>query len=141
MSDKEFLEHSNNTNSMESAKSTEEVTNADMFSLLKTYMNDKSPGTEKNLNDRAFDLDKKKMKKAEPSFRFKGNQVQIELNAEISDSINVVLSELGRNNVRKAVLLLEDSLAVLNKRNKTIQDCGQVRTSMENRWRAYIRSC
>jgi hypothetical protein len=36
---------------------------------------------------------------------------------------------------------LEDSLAVLNKRNKTIQDCGQVRTSMENRWRAYIRSC
>ena len=60
MSDKEFLEHSNNTNSMESVKSTEEVTNADMFSLLKTYMNDKSPGTEKNLNDRAFDLDKKK---------------------------------------------------------------------------------
>jgi hypothetical protein len=45
---------------MESAKSTEEVTNADMFSLLKAYMNDKSSGTEKNLNDRAFDLDKKK---------------------------------------------------------------------------------
>jgi hypothetical protein len=49
----------------------------------------------------------------------------------ISDNINVVLSELGRNNVPKAVLLLEDSLAVLNKRNKTIQNCGQVRTSME----------
>jgi hypothetical protein len=35
----------------------------------------------------------------------------------ISDNINVVLSELGRNNVPKAVLLLEDSLAVLNKRS------------------------
>ena len=62
MSEKEFLEDSNNTNSMESTKSTEEVTNADLFSLLKTYMNDKSSGTEKNLNDRAFDLDKKNEK-------------------------------------------------------------------------------
>jgi hypothetical protein len=34
--------------------------------------------------------------KAEPSFRFKGNRVQIELNAEISGNINVVLSELGK---------------------------------------------
>lgn len=40
MSEKEFLEDSNNTNAMESTKSTEEVTNADLFSLLKTYMND-----------------------------------------------------------------------------------------------------
>jgi hypothetical protein len=61
------------------------------------------------------------VKKAEPSFRFKGNQVQIELNAEISGNTNVVLSELGRNNVRKTVKLLEDSLAVLKKRNKLIQ--------------------
>jgi hypothetical protein len=60
------------------------------------------------LNDRAVNL-AKKVKKAEPSFRFKGNQVQFELNTEISGNINVVLSELGRNNVRKAVKLLEDS--------------------------------
>jgi hypothetical protein len=33
----------------------------------------------------------------------------------------VVLSELGGNNVRKAVKLLEDSLAVLKKRNKLIR--------------------
>ena len=33
----------------------------------------------------------------------------------------MVLSELGRNNVRKAVKLLEDSLAVLKKRNKLIR--------------------
>jgi hypothetical protein len=33
----------------------------------------------------------------------------------------VVLLELGRNNVRKAVKLLEDSLAVLKKRNKLIR--------------------
>ena len=61
MSDKEFLEEdSYNTHSKQFTKSTEEVTNPYLFSLLKTYMNDKSPGTEKNLNDRAFDLDKKK---------------------------------------------------------------------------------
>jgi hypothetical protein len=73
-----------------------------------------------NLNDRVVNLSNK-VKKAEPSFRFKGNQVQIELNAEISGNTNVVLSELGRNNVRKTVKLLEDSLAVLKKRNKLIQ--------------------
>jgi hypothetical protein len=37
--------------------------------------------------------------------------MQFELNAEISGNINAVLSELGRNNVRKTVKLLEDSLA------------------------------
>jgi hypothetical protein len=36
------------------------------------------------------------VKKAEPSLRFKGNQVQFELNAEISGNINMVLSELGQ---------------------------------------------
>jgi hypothetical protein len=77
-------------------------------------------GIENNLNDRVVNL-AKKVKKAEPSFRFKGNQVQFELNTEISGNINVVLSELGRNNVRKAVKLLEDSLAVLKKRNILIR--------------------
>ena len=52
-------------------------------------------GIENNLNDRAVNL-AIKVKKAEPSFRFKGNRVQIELNAEISNNINVVLSELGK---------------------------------------------
>jgi hypothetical protein len=52
-------------------------------------------GIENKLNDRAVNL-AIKVKKAEPSFRFKGNQVQIELNAEISGNINVVLSELGK---------------------------------------------
>ena len=106
-----------NANSKQPSNSTEEVTNADLFSLLKTYMNDKLSGIENNLNDRAVNLSNK----AEPSFRFKGNQVQIELNAKISGNTNVVLSELGRNNVRKTVKLLEDSLAVLKKRNKLIQ--------------------
>ena len=120
MSDTELLEDDSfNANSKQPSKSTEEVTNADLFSLLKTYMNDKLSGIENNLNDRAVNLSNK-VKKAESSFRFKGNQVQIELNAEISGNTNAVLSELGRNNVRKAVKLLEDSLAVLKKRNKLI---------------------
>jgi hypothetical protein len=121
MSDRELLEDDSfNANSKQPSNSTEEVTNADLFSWLKTYMNDKLSGIENNLNDRVVNLSNK-VKKAEPSFRFKGNQVQIELNAEISGNTNVVLSELGRNNVRKTVKLLEDSLAVLKKRNKLIQ--------------------
>ena len=38
---------------------TEEVTNANLFSLLKTYMNDKLTGIEKNLNDTTQDLAKR----------------------------------------------------------------------------------
>jgi hypothetical protein len=40
----------------QSTKSTEEVTNANLFSLLKTYMNEKLSGIENNLNDRAVHL-------------------------------------------------------------------------------------
>jgi hypothetical protein len=58
-------------NSKQSTKSTEEVTNANLFSLLKTYMNEKLSGIENNLNDRAVHL----ANKAEPSFRFIGNQL------------------------------------------------------------------
>ena len=83
-------------------------------------MNDNLSGIENNLKDRALNL-AEKVKKVEPSFIFKGNQVQFELNAEISGNINVVLSELGKNNVRKAVKNLQDSLAVLKKRNKLIR--------------------
>jgi hypothetical protein len=112
MSDRELLEDDSfNANSKQPSNSTEEVTNADLFSWLKTYMNDKLSGIENNLNDRAVNLSNK-VKKAEPSFRFKGNQVQIELNAEISGNTNVVLSELGRNNVRKTVKLFLKSVSI-----------------------------
>ena len=71
MSDKEFLEEdSHNTNSKQSTKSTEEVTNADLSSLLKTYINDKFSGIDNNLNDRAFNLTKN-VKHDESSFRLK----------------------------------------------------------------------
>jgi hypothetical protein len=83
-------------------------------------MNDKLSGIENNLIDRAVNL-ANKLKKTKPSFRFKGNQMQFELNTEISGNINAVLSELGRNNLRKTVKLLEDSLAILKKRNKLIR--------------------
>jgi hypothetical protein len=53
------------------------VTNADLFSLLKTYMNDKLSGIEKNLNDTTQDL-ARKVKKSENTLKFKGNQVQPE---------------------------------------------------------------
>jgi hypothetical protein len=46
MSDRELLEDDSfNANSKQPSKSTEEVTNADLFPLLKTYMNDKLSGT------------------------------------------------------------------------------------------------
>ena len=52
MSDTELLEDDSfNANSKQPSKYTEEATNADLFSLLKTYMNDKLSGIENNLNE------------------------------------------------------------------------------------------
>jgi hypothetical protein len=60
MSDRELLEDDSfNANSKQPSNSTEEVTNADLFSWLKTYMNDKLSGIENNLNDRAVNLSNK----------------------------------------------------------------------------------
>ena len=69
---------------------TEEVTNADLFSLLKIYMNDKLSGIEKNLNDTTQDL-ARKVKKSENTLKFKGNQVQFEHNVDIQDNLNSAL--------------------------------------------------
>jgi hypothetical protein len=51
-------------------------------------MNDKLSGIENNLHDRAVNL-ANKLKKTKPSFRFKGNQMQFELNTEISGNVPV----------------------------------------------------
>jgi hypothetical protein len=69
------------------SRCTEKVTNADLFSLLKTYMNDKLKGIEKNLSDNTDSL-AKKVRKTENSFIFKGNQLQFELNTDISEDIH-----------------------------------------------------
>ena len=69
---------------------TEEVTNEDLFSLLKAYRNEKLSGIEKNLNDTTHDL-AKKVKKSENTLKFKGNQVQFELNVDIQDNLNSAL--------------------------------------------------
>jgi hypothetical protein len=59
-------------------------------------MNDKLSGIENNLNDRAVNL-ANKLKKTKPSFRFKGNQMQFELNAEVSGNINAVFPTAYRS--------------------------------------------
>ena len=69
---------------------TEEVTNADLLSFLKTYRNNKLSGIEKNLNDTTQDL-AKKVKKSENTLQFKGNQVQFELNVDIQENLNSAL--------------------------------------------------
>jgi hypothetical protein len=90
------------------------VTNADLFSLLKTYMNDKLSGITKNLNDTTQDL-AKKVKKSENTLKFKGNQVQFEHDFDIQDNLNSALKS------KQAITLIEESLAVLKKRNKLIR--------------------
>ena len=53
-------------------------------------MNDKLPGIEKKLNDTTQDL-ARKVKKSENTLKFKGNQVQFELNVDIQDNLNSAL--------------------------------------------------
>jgi hypothetical protein len=99
---------------------TEEVTNADLFSLLKTYMNDKLSGFEKNLIDTTQYL-ARKVKKSKNTLKFKGNQVQFEVNVDIQDNSNSALKYIKCDRSEKVITLIEESLAVLIKRNKLIR--------------------
>jgi hypothetical protein len=101
---------------------TEEVTNA---ALLKTYMNNKLSGIEKNLNDTTQDL-AKKVKKSENSLKFKGNQVQFELNTDIQDNLNSALKYIKCDRSKKAITLIEESLAALKKTQQIDTHSGQV---------------
>jgi RNA polymerase-binding transcription factor DksA len=77
-------------------------------------MNDKLSGIKKNLNDTTQDL-AKKVKKSENTLKFKGNQVQFEHDFDIQDNLNSALKS------KQAITLIEESLAVLKKRNKLIR--------------------
>ena len=101
-------------------------------SLLKTHMNDKMSGIENNLNDRVVNL-AKKVKKAEFSFRFKGNQVQFELNADISGNINVVLTELGRNICTESCKVIGGFVDRSQEEKQVNTSCRQDRRRVENR--------
>ncbi|CAG2236120.1 unnamed protein product [Mytilus edulis] len=61
-----------------------EMSNADLFSLFKTYMDTRLSGIETSFTDTTHTLEKK-VKKAENSFKFKGHQVQYELNVDLQD--------------------------------------------------------
>ncbi|VDI40756.1 Hypothetical predicted protein [Mytilus galloprovincialis] len=95
-----------------------EVSNADLFSLMTTYFNNKLSGIEKNFSDTTETL-VKRAKKAENTFKFKGNQVQFELNSDIQDSISTAIGYIEKNRPKKAVRVLEDSSVQLKKRNKS----------------------
>ncbi|CAC5417612.1 unnamed protein product [Mytilus coruscus] len=82
----------------------EDVSNADLLSLMKTYMNNKITGLEKNQNDSTHSL-AKKVKKSENNFKFKDSAI----------------SCIEKKRPNKAISYLEDSNELLNKRNKHIR--------------------
>ena len=83
-------------------------------------MNDKLSGIKKNLNDTTQDL-AKKVKKSENTLKFKGNQVQFEHDFDIQDNLNSALKYIKCDRSKQAITLIEESLAVLKKRNKLIR--------------------
>ena len=107
-----------------------EVSNADLFSLMTTYFNNKLSGIEKNFSDTTETL-VKRAKKAENTFKFKGNQLQFELNSDIQDSISTAIGYIEKNRPKKAVRVLEDSSVQLKKRNKLIR----IADKSEGGWR------
>ncbi|CAC5420006.1 unnamed protein product [Mytilus coruscus] len=60
----------------------------------------------------------KKVKKAENSFKFKGHQVQYELNVDLQDLVQRALDYLGRNKSDKAVTILNEALNTLKKKKQ-----------------------
>ena len=122
MSDAEermLLDDKNEDPTEGNSRCIEEVTNADLFSLLKTYMNDELKGIEKTFSATADSL-AKKVRKTENSFKFKGNQIQFELNTDISEDVHSSIKFIVSDRKSKAVSILEGSITKLKKRNKLI---------------------
>ena len=96
---------------------TEEVSNADLFSLLKTYMNGKVSEIERSLSDKTENL-AKKVKKSDYTFKFKGHQVQFELNTEILDDLHSAIKHIENDRHARAVTILKGAISPIKKRNK-----------------------
>ncbi|VDI61162.1 Hypothetical predicted protein [Mytilus galloprovincialis] len=79
-------------------------------------MNSKLGGIERNLDSLA-----KKVKKAEITFRFKGNQIQFELNSDIIDGIDRAVDYIDSKRPARATKLLEETIKTHKKRNKLIR--------------------
>ena len=63
----------------------------------------------------------KKVRKTENSFKFKGNQLQFELNSDIIEDINSVIKFIESNSHAKAISVLKGSVETLKTRNKHIR--------------------
>ena len=87
-------------------------------------------GIEKILNDTTQEL-AKKVKKSENKLKFKGNQVQFEHNLDIQDNINSALKYIKCDRSKRAITLIEESLAVVKKCNKLIR----IADKSEGGWR------
>ena len=119
MSDSDLLGESTR-DEPQPVQNSEEVTNADLFSLVKTFMNDKFADVERNIDDKTHSL-AKKVKKVETNLKFKGHQIQFELNTDLIDNIEVAIEHIARRKSAKATKVLEEALDLLRKRNKLIR--------------------
>ncbi|CAG2232929.1 unnamed protein product [Mytilus edulis] len=69
---------------------SDEITIADLLSLMKTYFTRKLTGIERNLAETTHDL-ARKVQKSESSFQFKGNKVQFDFNSDLVDNIDIAV--------------------------------------------------
>ncbi|XP_071172359.1 uncharacterized protein [Mytilus edulis] len=105
---------------MPSQAASDEITNADLLSLMKTYFTRKLTGIERNFADTTHDL-ARKVQKSESSFKFKGNKVQFDLNSDLLDNIDTAVDCIEHRIYDKAVRVLKESGQSLKKRNKLIR--------------------
>ncbi|CAC5401156.1 unnamed protein product [Mytilus coruscus] len=86
---------------------SDEITNADLLSWMKTYFTRKLTGIERNFADTTHDL-ARKVQKSESSFKFK-------------DNIDIAVDCIEHRRYEKAVNVLKESGKSLKKRNKLIR--------------------
>ena len=101
------------TSAQEKHADLDKVSNADLFSLLTSYMNNKFSGIEDNFSETTKNLSKKKVKKVENSFNFKGHQIQYEFNSDLQDNIEKALDCIRSRRFHKAESASKYSLSSL----------------------------
>ena len=119
MSDDDSSKKIASSKDFETTTNTEDVTNADLLSLFKTYMNENIDGIQRNCDDKTHSL-AKMVKKNENAFKFKGNGIQFDLNSDLIDNLERAQHYLELKKISRPSALIDDSLKALRERNKLI---------------------
>ena len=105
----------------------DEISNSDLLSLMKTYMSSKLSDAEDCMKDLV-----RKVKKSENSLKYKGHQVQFDLNSDILDNINIAIDCIEQKRLSLSCVYFNGFKERVKEEEQTHPYSRQIRRWVEN---------